>query len=224
MPLWSGSAWRSEVKRDPEPGQFGKLSKGPISLHFQRRNLLVSVSAGLRFSIPLFIFITCGLIVAGCNRGLAPVQPSPNGQTGFGGEIHFVSPWPPADTVQDLRVVAFYKYPPTNIFTEVLSGQAIVYPAIGTTGLSKFVDSVSYAFTLDSASTFQYIVVAMQYGPDVFHDWRVVGAYGYSHGAGSPRAISVPPNAMLKGIDIDVDFQNTPPTPLGGVASASRRH
>jgi hypothetical protein len=121
--------------------------------------------------------------------------------------------------VQDLRIVAFYGYPPTNIIGEVTSGQAKVYPGIGMTGLPKFVDSLSYDFTLDSAATFQYVVVAMQYGSNVFQDWKVVGAYGYSHGAGSPKTVVVPPNTFVNGIDIDVDFQNTPPTPSGSLAS-----
>ncbi len=164
------------------------------------------------------------LMLAGCNRGLAPLQTSPAVQPGFGGTIHFVSVWPQADSVQDLRVVAFYDYPPGNIFTEVTSGKAKVYPPIGSSGLSKFVDSLSYKFTLDSAGTFQYVVVAMQYGSNVLKDWKVVGAYGYSHGAGYPEPVTVPPDSFVNGIDLEVDFKNTPPTPLGGVAHPASRN
>lgn len=175
--------------------------------------------------LSLCLCTSCVLILAGCNRGLAPTQASTSVvQPGFGGTVRFISAWPPSDSVQDLRVVAFYNYPPTNIFTEVTGGQAEVYPAIGATGLSKFVDSLSYKFTLDSAATFRYVVVAMQYGSNILQDWKVVGAYGYSHGVGQPDSVVVPAGSFVNGIDIDVDFKNTPPTPFSGVSSASERN
>ncbi len=186
--------------------------------------LPIASSPRLAVFLSLCLCASCGLILSSCNRGLAPVQASSAVQPGFGGTIRFVSAWPPVDSVQDLRVVAFDNYPPTNIFGEVTSGQAKVYPAIGSTGLSKFVDSLSYKFDLDSAETFQYVVVAMQYGSNPLQDWKVVGAYGYSHGQGSPQPVTVPPNSFVNGIDIEVDFQNTPPTPLNGIASPAARH
>jgi hypothetical protein len=174
--------------------------------------------------LSLFLCFSCGSILEGCNRGLAPVQTSSTSRPGFGGTIRFVSAWPPPDSVQDLRVVAFDNYPPTNIFGEVTSGQAKVFPAIGSPGLTKFVDSLSYKFDLDSAETFQYVVVAMQYGSNALQDWKVVGAFGYSHGQGSPQPVTVPPNSFVNGIDLEVDFKNTPPTPLNGIASPAPRH
>ncbi len=176
--------------------------------------------------VPLCL-ICLGLVLSGCNRGLSPTQASSSAITGFGGTVRFVSSWPhpPQDSVYDLRVVAFRDYPPQNILLEVSSGNAIVYPPTSTTGgLPKFVDSLSYDFTLDSASTFQYVVVAMRYGTNVFSDWKVVGAYGYSHGAGSPRSVVVQQGSFLNGIDIEVDFQNTPPTPFLGLAFPAARH
>lgn len=154
------------------------------------------------------------LVLSGCTHGLEPPL-APAVQPGFGGTVRFVSPWPhpPADSVYDLRVVAFFNYPQENIIGEVLSGQAKVYPPIGSAGLHLFGDSLSYSFYLDSSSTFQYVVVAMEYWPNTFSDWKAVGAYGYSHGVGSPKSVVIPENTFLNGINIDVDFQNTPPTP-----------
>ena len=149
-----------------------------------------------------------GFVLSGCTHGLEPLPVQP----GFGGTIRFVSPWPPADSVKDIRVVAFYTYPPKNIIGEVLSGQAKVYPPIGSTPLPTFVDSLKYTFDTDPA-TFQYVVVALQYGSNVFSDWKVVGAYGYSHGTGVPKPVIIPEDSYVKGIDIEVDFKNTPPTP-----------
>jgi hypothetical protein len=160
-----------------------------------------------------------GFIVCGCNHGLEP----PTVQPGFSGTIHFVSPWPhpPVDSVYDIRVVAFPNYPDQNIISAVLYGGALVYPAIGAPAFPLFADSLSYSFSLEAASTFQYLVVAMQYGPNTFSDWKVVGAYGYSKGVGAPKTVVVPPNTFVNGINIDVDFENVPPTPGGNVVAAA---
>jgi len=149
----------------------------------------------------------------GCTHGLEPA-PAPEVQPGFGGTVYFSNwPHPPADSVYDIRIVAFYKYPPLNIINEVLTGQAKIYPPIGGAALPLFVDSLSYIFDLDSSSTFQYVVIAMQYGSNTFVDWKVVGAYGYLNGVGSPEGVVVPENTFANGINIYVNFKNPPPTP-----------
>jgi hypothetical protein len=158
--------------------------------------------------IIIFIF-SISTFLSGCSHGLEP----PTTQLGFGGTIYFVSPWPhpPTDSVYDIRVVAFYNYPPQNIINEVLAGEAKVYPPLVASAPTLFVDSLTYSFDLDSSSTFQYVAVAMQYD-SVLTDWKVVGAYGYKRGVGSPDSVVVQ-NTFVNGINIDVDFKNTPPTP-----------
>ena len=178
-------------------------------------------------NLGLSVLIAATLLSAvfvGCNRGLAPTQPSSSVQMGFGGTVRFVSAWPPSDSVFDVRVVAFSNYPPSNILTEVSSGQAKVYPALGANKVPLFADSLSYTFYLDSAATFRYVAVVIQNGSNYLQDWKVVGAYGYSHGAGQPDSVVVTPDSFVNGINIDVDFKNTPPNPLGSVASPSVRH
>ena len=213
----------TESQRDGERTETAKSM-----LRFWRpRPISQKVIKNSKFKIENFIklfliclFAACFPILSGCNQGLSPTQPSSSVKAGFGGTVRFVSAWPPADSVLNLRVVAFQNYPPANIVTEVLSGQALVYPQItNSTGLATFVDSLSFSFTLDSSAVFQYVAVAMQYGPNISQDWKVVGAYGYSHGAGSPKTVVVPPNTFVNGIDIDVDFKNTPPTPFSSIAS-----
>ncbi|MGC8594315.1 MAG: hypothetical protein ACP5US_04040 [Candidatus Kryptoniota bacterium] len=164
--------------------------------------------AGLLFLIAIFS--------PGCTHGISPLSVQP----GFGGSIHFTSAWPSPDSVKDIRVVAFYHYPPVDIIGEVLSGAAKVYPPIGSTSLPLFVDSLNYRFETDP-STFEYVVVALQYGPNLFSDWKVVGAYGYEHGVGKPKKVIIPEDTFVNGINIDVDFKNTPPTPsgAGGIAA-----
>ncbi|MCL4510981.1 MAG: hypothetical protein M1470_07925 [Bacteroidetes bacterium] len=179
----------------------------------EAQSSLIKIRILRRRVLVVFFLFGCGcaalgVILSGCTHGLEPFKVQP----GFGGTIRFVLPWPPHDSVRDIRVVAFYDYPPKNIIGEVLSGQAKVYPPIGSTPLPTFVDSLQYTFDTDPA-TFQYLVVALQYGPNVFSDWKVVGAYGYSHGVGSPKPVIIPEDSYVNGIDIEVDFQNTPPTP-----------
>lgn len=176
--------------------------------------------SGVPGALPLFVLLFSAALLSGCNHGLSPTQASTTAQPGFSGTVHFLSAWPPADSVQDLRVVAFYNYPPTNIFNEVTDGQAKVYPALNANKVSLFVDSLSYSFNIDSAGTFMYVAVAIQDGSNYLQDWTVVGAYGYSHGVGQPDSVVVPANTFVKGIDIDVDFKNRPPNPL--VSGASR--
>lgn len=221
----SGSPWfdsNTEAPRHREctENRISKITINRPYLPFQKiiRNSKFRIENSIRL-ILICLFAACFPILSGCNQGLSPTQASSSVKPGFGGTVRFVSAWPPADSVQDLRIVAFHNYPPTNIYNEVLNRQAVVYPAIGMSGLPKFVDSLSYAFTFDSAATFQYVVVALQYGSNIFQDWKVVGAYGYSHGKGSPKTVVVPPNTFVNGIDIDVDFENTPPTPFSSLAS-----
>ena len=162
-------------------------------------------------SLAMLSLVATMVGISGCSHGLGPI----NVQPGFGGTVRFVSAWPPPDSVLNLSVVAFSDYPPQNIITEITSGHAQVYPPISGSSFPTFVDSASYEFNLDSASTFKYVAVVMQYGTNLFADWEVVGAYGYSHGAGSPAQVVVPQNTFVNGINIDVDFKNLPPNPLG---------
>jgi hypothetical protein len=156
----------------------------------------------------------CAAILSACSHGLEPL-PVPAVKPGFSGTVYFVSPWPhpPTDSVYDIRVVAFYNYPTQNIFTEVLGGQAKVFPPVGAASPSLFVDSLSYEFDLDSLASFQYVAVAMQYGSNVFADWKVVGVYGDSSDVGNRATVVVPPNTFVNGINIYVNFKNPPPTP-----------
>jgi hypothetical protein len=166
-----------------------------------------------------------GLIASGCTHGLEP-PPVPTAQPGFGGTVYFISSWPhpPVDSVYDIRVVAFYSYPPQNILTAVLDSQVLVYPPIGPGTTPKlFVDSMSYLLDVTSPKTFKYVAVAMEYGPNYETDWKVVGAYGYSHGIGAPDSVVIPPNTFVNGIDVNVDFKNPPPNPLSTSTAAASK-
>lgn len=182
-------------------------------------------SQNFKFIILIAFALLSGLTFSACTHGLEPMSKPPV-QPGFGGTIYFASPWPhpPSDSVYDIRVVAFHNYPSQNIFSEVLTGQAKVFPPIGAASPPFFVDSLSYTFDLDSSATFQYVAVAMQYGPNVFTDWKVVGVYGDPLDVGNRESVVVPANTFVNGINIYVNFKNPPPTPpVTSVAAASRK-
>jgi len=160
------------------------------------------------------------LLLSGCDRGLAPPAPEPWTEfSGFSGTIHFKN-WPPLDSVQELRVVAFRHYPSdsSSIFQLLVSGEAVVYPAIGLKSLLQYgADTTSYVMTDDSTSLkvgiYEYVVVAQKYGANIFSDWKPAGLYTKTPGSFVPAPVEVILNRITPGYDIYVDFHNPPPKP-----------
>ncbi|RMG67950.1 MAG: hypothetical protein D6715_03550 [Calditrichaeota bacterium] len=146
------------------------------------------------------------LFYLACDHGLAPRPVS-----GIQGTISFQH-WPPADSLHDLRLVVFRSFPPTNVVLEVLSGQAFVYPPIDSTHLPYFVDRVDYFLELPPGR-YEYVVVAQQYGPNVFSDWRAVGQYDVDTDS-LPTPITVPEGQIVSPVDIQVDFKKLPIQPF----------
>jgi hypothetical protein len=169
------------------------------------------IRIGLSFLAALFFFYS------GCDTGLEP----PTGESGFSGVIRFTN-WPPADSVRELRVVAFEEYPTdsSGIISALLSGRAAVYPSdLSSKGsLPKFVDTVSYTFNTKNGINLQvqeyaYVVVAQQYGPNIFTDWRPAGVYTTQPNSFEPALVRVLLHRIATNIDIQVDFHNPPPKP-----------
>lgn len=162
----------------------------------------------------------CLLLLSGCDKGLAPPAPEPlSDHSGFSGVLHFQN-WPPLDSVQELRVVAFRKYPSdsSTILQLLVSGEAVVYPAIGTKSLLQYgADTTSYIMTDDSTAlqvgVYEYVVVAQKYGSNIFSDWKPAGVYTKTPGSFDPAPIEVIYHRILPGYDIYVDFHKPPPKP-----------
>jgi len=151
-------------------------------------------------------FILCFvLVLAACDHGL---EPPPAAKPGFGGRITYKGTWPPADSLVRLAVVAFKHYPPTNIVNDVLNGDAVF-----DTALTRNVDFQDYQFFTEPV-TFEYVVVAQQYGPDIFSQWRVIGVYSEDSSQTIPKTVSVSPGTFVSDIDITVDFDRPPPQVL----------
>jgi hypothetical protein len=159
--------------------------------------------------IILFILLT---FILSCDHGLGP--PEENIRTAISGMITYQN-WPVADSLKDLRLIVFRNYPPGDIIFEITSGRAFVYPPLGAEGLEFYIDSMSYILDL-APGNYEYVVVAQQYGEDLYNDWRAVGQYDTT-GTGNdsiPTAVNVIENILLDEININVDFNNLPPQPF----------
>jgi hypothetical protein len=155
------------------------------------------------------------LLVPGCDKGLGPVgQQSTTELPGsFSGVITFQN-WGALDSLYDLRLVAFRRFPPPDIIDEVLDGKAVVHPPLVTGGAltGRGTDSLSYKVSL-AAGTYPYVVVALQFGPDLFNDWRPAGQYDLDTNLTVPSSVLVQSGQEAPNINIVVDFENPPPFP-----------
>jgi hypothetical protein len=155
------------------------------------------------------LFLLC---FSACDHGLQPDGGMPAEITGISGKIIYQN-WASAEPLFDLRLVVFKNYPPDNILTEVLSGNAVVYPALGQEGLPSQVDTSNYTLALDPG-VYEYVVVAWQYGPNVTSDWRAAGQFQHSDQDTIPETVVITEGHLLRQVDIHVDFNDLPTQPF----------
>jgi hypothetical protein len=154
------------------------------------------------------------LSLSACDEGLGPL----NEPSGFSGVIRFTN-WPPADSVRELRLVAFTEYPndSSGILVALLEGRAVVYPPVGTSGFRTFVDTIQYEFTTQGTNlqvrTYNYVALAQRYGPSSFTDWQPAGVYTTQPNSFDPAPVRILLHRITPNIDIEVDFRNLPPKP-----------
>lgn len=159
--------------------------------------------------------LRCGCValcaaLSACDGGLSPELSSPAGLPGLAGTIRVTGPWPPQDSLFDLRVVAFRAYPPKNILEEFLQGTLEFSDA-----LQLNVAEQAYELRKEGLrGAFAYVVVAQQYGPNAFQHWRVVGVYNTSGDPAVPSPVLLGAGAFVEGVDIAVDFTRLPPQPF----------
>ena len=158
----------------------------------------------------LFIII---LALSACDGGLAPPDKSiAGGKSYLSGTITYkggTTEWPPADSVYGIRVVAFKTYPPKDIITEVISGNAY----LKFESLPMFVASSTFSLEIgDPPVDLKYIVVAQQYDTLVTSQ-RAIGVYTTSGDNTKPSDISIEPGRNYI-ININVDFNSLPPQPF----------
>jgi hypothetical protein len=167
----------------------------------------------MKQNIIIYINIILSLILYSCDMGLAPKEPAKKSY--ISGEISYKGgkdKWPPADSVFEIRLVAFKNYPlsdSSSILRELTDGNA--YFTLDT--LPRFVEKSYYSLEInDPPVLLKYIAVAQRYG-NLFQ-WRVIGVYTESGDNLKPSSLLVNPGDSLKNINIQVDFQNLPPQPF----------
>ena len=160
------------------------------------------------------IIISFFIFYVSCDHGVDPKQSqnTENNISGISGTIYYQN-WPPANFIYDLRLVIFKEYPPADIVGEVTNGDAIAYPDISQGALPFFVDSTGYSVALIPGS-YEYIVIAQQFGPAVFFDWLVAGQYDTTLSDTIPTGVEVFSDSMIKNINIYVDFDSLPGQPF----------
>ena len=197
------------------------LSCRSIFLTNPEKNIILDKRTGVHkiMKKPLMNFIFTGLILATmiflfCDKGASPTDNNQTPQvSGVSGTVYYKN-WPSPDSLKNIRLIVFKNYPPTNIVSEILSGQAVVYPALGdTVGLPFNVDSTNYEFELDPG-TYAYFVVGWQYGANLYNDWLAAGEYDTSPGDTLPTPLVISKNQILKNIYIQVNFDSLPYQPF----------
>jgi hypothetical protein len=148
-----------------------------------------------------------------CDHGLAPSDAEEVISTGISGTIEYSSIWPVDSTLFNLKLVVFKQIPidSTQVITDVIGGEATVFPENLSENLPYYVDSTPYSLTLEPGF-YAYIVVVQQYG--TIYQWRVVGQFDETPADSLPTGLMVFADSMLTGIDISVDWNNPPFQPF----------
>jgi hypothetical protein len=168
-----------------------------------------------RKSLRTFLSVLVLLSFSACDEGIAP-RPAEVLESGFFGGLITFHNWPSADSLRDLRLVAFRRFPLAgNIAAEVIAGGAVAYPSgfDSTNHLPFMVDSVRYTIALGTGA-WAYVAVAQRFGSNIYADWRAVGQYDLDTILTVPSPVIVQPRDTTYDININVDFDNPPPPPF----------
>jgi hypothetical protein len=161
------------------------------------------------------------LSIAGCDKGLTPID----NPSGFSGTIRFRN-WPTPDNVFELRLIAFKEFPrdSSGILQLLIQNKLDVYPPLGSPAFKKFdstgtrhIDSLQYEFSTQGTTlkvaNYEYIVVGWRYSSTNLFAWRPAGVYSVAANSFEPKPLRVLLHRIAPNIDIEVDFNNPPPTP-----------
>ena len=165
-----------------------------------------------------FIIIIFCLLSLSCDAGLAPPPPV---ELGFSGTVYFSPGSWPKDSLNSLWIFASQIYPldSAKVYSGLFSvpNTIFLYPSFTQSLPLSEVDSIPYSFPLN-AGTYKYIGVIQQVSPDLItlgiRVFRVVGFYKDSTNRSQPGTVIVQDNYQVKGININVDFRNSPPQPF----------
>jgi len=146
----------------------------------------------------VFLLVIVILSVCSCDHGLKPAEEKPSQAAGISGTISYIN-WPPTDSLFDLRLVIFEKYPPDNIRAELEAGRAHVFPGLLEEHLPFNVDTTTYVMEL-APGYYEYVAVAQRYGLNILEDWLAAGQYDTLFTDELPTPITVLSGEILEDI------------------------
>jgi len=154
-------------------------------------------------------------MLTACDNGLAPPAPV---EPGFSGTVYFTPGSWPKDSLFSLWIFASQVYPldSEKVYNGLLGSKTTIflYPSINQSLPLKEADSMLYSFPLQSGM-YRYVGVIQHVSPDFgIRAFRVVGFYKDTINPLQPGIVEANDTLQVKGINIDVDFQNPPPQPF----------
>jgi|WetSurMetagenome_2_1015567.scaffolds.fasta_scaffold373383_1 hypothetical protein len=162
----------------------------------------------------LVLFILCFLLAA-CDGGLAP---PPMAEPGFSGTVYFTPDSWPKDSLFSLWIFASQVYPldSEKVYNGLLGSKTTIflYPSISQSLPLIEADSMLYSFPLQPGM-YRYVGVIQHVSPDFsIRAFRVVGFYKDLVNPLQPGVVEVNDTSTVKGININVDFNNPPVQPF----------
>lgn len=152
-----------------------------------------------RFLLISFALSIALAAFAGCDGGLSPTDADSKPAGVITGVVTYSGPWPPADSLKDLRFVPLRSEPQTaqDIFADI---ETLVFSE----RLDYFVERDTFTVIDVQNGVYTYNAVAQRFGDELFADWRPVGIYRENNGV-----ITVAGDTVR--ITIHVDFDDIPP-------------
>ncbi|MFP4369219.1 MAG: hypothetical protein ACLFR2_06545 [Candidatus Kapaibacterium sp.] len=153
-----------------------------------------------------FLLIIISILLASCGEGLQPPEKSY-----LRGRVIFQNDsagWPPPDSLNDLRIIAFKNFPPDDFLIEVLEGRAYFTDET----LPFYSDTAEFELDINDAPVLlKYIAVAHQYGSLL--EWQAVGVYNET-GVDTLHTQVMMELGANEYIEIKADFKKLPPQPF----------
>ncbi|MDX9923760.1 MAG: hypothetical protein RBS48_03265 [Ignavibacteriaceae bacterium] len=169
--------------------------------------------------IILTVSIILLFLINGCDKGIEPADEITS-PTGFKGKVTFTGNW--NNNIKRTHLVVFKKpinkdedfFPPnlTFVIDSIPKGSSqFNYNSLE----NNYIES----FTI-SAGEYSYVVVAQSNSPELSllrKDWVVVGVYCENGDQSKPKKLIINAGKITDDININVDFNNPPPQPPGGM-------
>lgn len=157
-----------------------------------------------RFGIGLAVWLSLWLAFSCTDHGLEPVT------EGISGRITYVGAWP--DSTEWVRLAVFKKLPASAL--DILRN-----PPVFSDTLPRFVGTYDYTLIPLDPGRYEWVVLAWKpkkrFATSDFSGLDTLGMYTDPNNPRIPRAIEVPRQQLLSGINIVADFSVLlPPSPI----------